>query len=111
MKYCSRCVYPENHPLYLTFDNNNVCSGCRVHEEKDIINWEDRYKRLENITNNYKNESGNNYDCIVPVSGGRDSYFILHTVIKKLGLNPLLVTYNSSYNTKIGIRKIGRAHV
>ncbi|MEZ4752918.1 MAG: hypothetical protein R3A13_01235 [Bdellovibrionota bacterium] len=34
MKYCSRCLYPANHPLGLTFDEQDVCSGCRVHEEK-----------------------------------------------------------------------------
>ena len=35
MKYCKRCVYPENHPLGIIFDDEGVCSGCRLHEEKD----------------------------------------------------------------------------
>jgi N-acetyl sugar amidotransferase len=106
MYYCSRCTYPSNHPLYLTFDKKQVCSGCRTHEEKDEIDWSCRFKKLEDIVESYRNKSGNNYDCVIPVSGGKDSYFIVHTAIKTLGLNPLLVTFNSGYNTKIGIRNL-----
>lgn len=106
MKYCTRCLYPANHPLNLTFDANGVCSGCRVHEEKDSLDWSARFEQLKKITEGYKNRSGNKYDCIVPVSGARDSYFIVHTVMKKLGLRPLLVTYNKQYNTERGIRNL-----
>jgi len=77
-----------------------------VHEEKDSLPWDSRFKTLERITNAYRNKSGNSYDCIVPVSGGGDSYFITHIVTKVLGLNPLLVTYNHQYNTKVGIRNL-----
>lgn len=105
MKYCTRCVYPENHPLNLTFDNQGVCSGCRVHEEKDVLNWDERYGKLQELVDKYKNTSGNNYDCVVPVSGARDSYYIVNTVLK-LGLRPLLVTYNKHYNTEVGIRNL-----
>ena len=80
MKYCKRCLYPENHPLGIIFDEQGVCSGCRVHEEKDIIDWEKRGKKLERTLRAYKSESGKNYDCIIPVSGARDSYFIVHTI-------------------------------
>ena len=100
---CSRCLYSSVHPLHLTFDEEGVCSGCRVHEEKDELDWDERWSRLENIVNQYRNFSGNNYDCIVPVSGARDSHFIVDTVKNKLGLNPLLVTYNKHYNTDIVI--------
>ncbi len=106
MKYCIRCVYPQNHPLNLVFDSEGVCSGCRVHEEKDSLNWDERFEKLRRITAGYKNTSGRNYDCVVPVSGARDSYFIVDTVVKKLGLRPLLVTYNKHYNTERGIRNL-----
>jgi N-acetyl sugar amidotransferase len=56
--------------------------------------------------NAYRNKSGNNYDCIIPVSGARDSYFIVHTVKNIYGMNPLLVTYNKQYNTAEGIRNL-----
>src|SRR5687768_16244049 len=104
MRYCKRCLYPENHPLYITFDKEGICSGCRVHEEKDILDWAPRFQKLKDILLGYQSKSGNNYDCIVPVSGARDSYFIVHTLTKVYGLNPLLVTYNKHYNTRVGIR-------
>lgn len=106
MKYCKRCLYPENHPLNLTFDEYGVCSGCRIHEEKDTLNWKDRTKKLENILNKFRNTSGNSYDCIIPVSGARDSYFILHTIKNVMKMNPLLVSYNKHYNTNRGIRNL-----
>lgn len=105
MKYCTRCTYPANHPLNLTFDSQGVCSGCRVHEEKDALNWAERYEKLKELVGKYKNTTGGNYDCVVPVSGARDSYFIVSTVLK-LGLRPLLVTYNKHYNTSAGIRNL-----
>ena len=106
MNYCKRCLYPENHPLNIVLDEEGVCSGCRVHEEKDILNWDLREEKLRSILTGYKNKSGNNYDCIIPVSGARDSYFIVHTVKKVYGMNPLLVTYNKHYNTELGIRNL-----
>lgn len=104
MKYCKRCLYPENHPLNLTFDNDGVCSGCRVHEEKDEIDWAERKEKLRNLLNDFKSRSRSLHDCIIPVSGGRDSYFIVHTIKHEFGLNPLLVNYNKHYNTRMGIR-------
>lgn len=106
MKYCLRCLYPENHPLNIIINEDGLCSGCIIHEEKDQIDWDIKEKKLINILNSYKNKSGNNYDCIIPVSGARDSYFIVHTIKKKYGLNPLLVTYNKQYNTDVGIRNL-----
>lgn len=106
IQYCKRCFYSSAHPLNLTFDEEGVCSGCRVHEEKDELDWDLREKKLEQILISYKNQSGNNYDCIIPVSGARDSYFIVDTVKNKYGMNPLLVTYNKHYNTRVGIRNL-----
>ncbi len=106
MRYCKRCLYPENHPLNIVFDSEGVCSGCRVHEEKDELDWKIREIELEKILKGYQNSSGNNYDCIIPVSGARDSYFIVHTIKNVYGLNPLLVTYNKHYNTELGIRNL-----
>ena len=106
MKYCARCGYPENHPLYITFDREGVCSGCRIHQEKDELDWQGRALKLNKIFAAFRSESGQNYDCIVPVSGARDSYFIVHTVKKVYGMNPLLVSYNRHFNTERGIRNL-----
>jgi len=111
MKYCKRCLYPSNHPLNIVFDDEGICSGCRIHEEKDIIDWQEREIILKDILNNYKSSSGNNYDCIIPVSGARDSYFIVHKIKNEYGLNPLLVTYNKQYNTPQGIRNLANLRI
>ncbi|MBU0758597.1 MAG: N-acetyl sugar amidotransferase, partial [Nanoarchaeota archaeon] len=106
MRYCKRCLYPENHPLNITFDEEGICSGCRVHEEKDELDWKKRAELLKGIFEKYRNKSQDNYDCIIPVSGARDSYFIVHIVKNVYKMNPLLVTYNKHYNTEIGIRNL-----
>lgn len=111
MRFCSRCLYGSHHPLNITFDDAGVCSGCRVHEEKDCLDWVQRASRLRGILDGYRNRSGNNYDCIVPVSGARDSYFIVHTLKNVYGMNPLLVTYNKHYNTDVGIRNLANLRI
>lgn len=111
MKICKRCLYPANHPLHLTFNDEGLCSGCQVHEEKDILDWSERAKKLEGILDEYRNTSGNNYDCIIPVSGARDSYFIVHMIKNVYKMNPLLVTYNKQYNTDLGIRNLANLRI
>ena len=106
MRYCLRCGYPENHPLNIIFDDQGVCGGCRVHEEKDNLDWEERGKKLAALFDIFRSETGDNYDCVVPVSGARDSYFIVHTVKNVYGMNPLLVSYNRQFNTERGIRNL-----
>ncbi len=54
MKYCKRCIYPENHPLGITFDEKGVCSGCLVHEEKDRLDWEERFEKLRLLLAEYR---------------------------------------------------------
>jgi N-acetyl sugar amidotransferase len=104
--YCTRCLYPANHPLYITFDEQGVCSGCRVHEEKDRLDWSERLSGLQRLAREYRARSRSVHDCIVPVSGARDSYFVVHVVKHVLGLHPLLVSYNKHYNTQVGIRNL-----
>ena len=106
MNYCKRCLYPANHPLNITFDEQGVCSGCRVHEEKDALDWVERQERLKRIFDEYRTRSRSIHDCIIPVSGGRDSHFIVHVVKNVFGMHPLLVTYNKHYNTRMGIRNL-----
>ncbi|MCK6419253.1 MAG: N-acetyl sugar amidotransferase [Alphaproteobacteria bacterium] len=103
MQYCKRCAYPENHALGITFNQGGVCSGCIVHEEKDVLPWQEREQKLIKILNTYRNKDKNNYDCIIPVSGGKDSFFITDLIKNKYKMNPLLVSYNRLYNTKAGI--------
>lgn len=107
MKYCSRCLYPENHPYGIIFNQDGLCSGCIIHEEKNNINWLYKLNKLKKISENFKKQTKkNSFNCIVPVTGGSDSYFVVHFVKNILDLKPLLVHYNSQYNTKVGIRNL-----
>ena len=105
---CKRCLYSTSHPLGLVLDAEGICSGCRVHEEKDRLNWAERWDRLEQLVKPYRSRDSRNYDCIVPVSGAGDSHFIVHLVKERLKLKPLLVTYNRYYNTPLGIRNLAQ---
>ena len=106
MKFCKSCFYPENHPLGITFDSHGLCSGCQVHHEKDTNIWDEKRNRLQTILLHYKSKMQGRYDCIIPVSGGKDSFFTVHTIKNDFGLNPLLVSYNRYYNTAGGIRNL-----
>src|ERR1700730_7088151 len=106
MNYCTRCLYPANHPLHLTFDAEGVCSGCRVHEEKDLFDWPERREMLRAILDDYRTHTRTIHDCIIPVSAARDLYFIVDLVKNEFKMRPLLVTYNKHYNTRAGIRNL-----
>jgi N-acetyl sugar amidotransferase len=108
---CQRCLYPLSHPLGLVIDAEGICSGCRIHEEKDTLDWNERWSKLEKLVAGYKSSDKTNYDCIIPVTGGQDSYYIVHLVKEKLGLNPLLVSYNKYWNTEVGIRNLANLRI
>ena len=96
----------------LFFDNKGVCSACNNFSNRKKINWDNRKKELSKILNNYKDKNSTNWDCIVPVSGGKDSTYQVLKMIE-LGLNPLCVTATTCDLTTIGrsnidnIKKLG----
>jgi N-acetyl sugar amidotransferase len=106
MIHCKNCLYHNKHPLNITFDEQGICSGCIVHREKYEIDWDLKLKKLKKIIEPYKNSKRSIHNCIVPVTGGNDSYYIVHLVKNILGMNPILVTYNNHYNTGLGIRNL-----
>ena len=112
MRYCARCMYPENARPTIIFDEECVCSGCRYHESRSKqldINWDERVVMFEKIIEEAKRmakQRGNSHDCIVPVSGGKDSQFQVWLLKEKYGMNPLLVTFNHAYNTPAGNRNL-----
>ena len=111
IKFCKRCLYTTAHPLGLILDDDDICSGCRVHEEKDCLDWSARWEKLEVLVEPYRNKDSTNYDCIIPVTGAQDSYYIVYLAKEKLGLNPLLVTYNKYFNTPLGIRNLANLRI
>ncbi len=98
MKYCSKCLYPARG-INLNFDTTGICSACLAHDKYNQISddeWSNRKKKFIKILNDYKKNNKSDYDCIIPVSGGKDSYYQTHVIVTELGLKPLLVTYHGN---------------
>ena len=111
IQFCKRCLYTTSHPLGLTIDSSGICSGCRIHEEKYTLDWFDRFNKLKTLVQPYRSRSGINYDCVIPVTGGQDSYYTVFVAKELLGLNPLLVHYNKYFNTSLGIRNLANLRI
>ena len=110
MKYCSRCTYPIV-AVNLTMNEEGVCSGCIVNDEKQKLDWTSREQEFKDLVYSYQNKNASNYDCIIPVSGGKDSHFQVWYIKEVLGLNPLLVTYYTHNYTQTGeenLKNIGK---
>ena len=94
--YCSNCVYPVN-AVNLNFDENGVCTSCKTAQTFEEISsdyWIERKAKFEKLINQYKKDNNPNYDCLIPVSGGKDSFYQAHVIAKEYGLKPLLMTYH-----------------
>jgi N-acetyl sugar amidotransferase len=97
MDYCQRCVYPAI-AVNLHMDPEGVCSACRVAEQFEHMSdefWADRKRLFEDLIGKLQRKKGD-YDCVIPVSGGKDSYFQTHKMVIEYGLKPLLVTYHGN---------------
>jgi N-acetyl sugar amidotransferase len=95
---------PSSSAIPVEFDENGICSGCATASQKIEVDWNRRKKQFQNLLDQYQNNS--NYDCIIPVSGGKDSYFQVHMVKNVFKMNPLLVTYNANNWTKTGYENL-----
>jgi len=108
MKYCKRCIQPDTRPQ-IWFDEHQICGACLYEERKAEINWTQRERELTEISNHAKVESkkrGISYDCVIGVSGGKDSTFQALYMKEKLGLNPLLVNCIPDEITELGTYNI-----
>ena len=102
MKYCSNCVMPDTKPG-IVLDERGWCNACRTSEVKKKIDWEKRWQELSNIAEDIKKQNNPFYDCVVPVSGGKDSWYQALIISKKLGLKVVCVTLAAHMPTTEGI--------
>jgi N-acetyl sugar amidotransferase len=96
--YCKLCVYPI-FAVNLSIDLEGICSACRLSQqfnELDSDFWDHRKKLFEEEIERILKTTKGNYHCIIPVSGGKDSYYQIHKVVSDYELKPLLVTYNGN---------------
>lgn len=89
----------------LHIDNDGVCNACRAYEKRKEVDWEKRKKELLDILPRYRSADASQWDCIVPVSGGKDSTYQVVRMLQ-LGLNPLCVTATTCHLTEIGEKNI-----
>lgn len=101
LQYCVRCCMPETQEG-IKFDEFGICQACQSSEQKIHIDWVEREKSLRTLLEERKSKAGDNYDCIIPISGGKDSTFQLHILCKVYGLKPLAVTFSHNWFSATG---------
>lgn len=114
--FCAACVISNQRPnsavefrhtaaskkATIHFDEHGICDACRVAEEKhNTIDWEERERSLQALCDKYRSRTGA-YDCLVPGSGGKDSFYAAHVLKFKYGMNPLTVTWAPHIYTEWG---------
>ena len=105
LRYCVRCLYPDTKPE-LTFDQNGICSACINADMKEKIDWKQKRQEFIKILDKHRSKNKTNYDCIIPVSGGKDSTFQTYMIKKEFGLNPLVVNFHPDDQTDIGRKNL-----
>jgi N-acetyl sugar amidotransferase len=115
--FCARCTYSNQKPNSdkeykhtrsskkptLAFDQDGVCSACRVAEKKRQVDWASRDKQLRELCDRFRRTDGG-YDCVVPGSGGKDSFYAAHKLKYEYGMHPLTVTWAPHIYTDWGWR-------
>jgi N-acetyl sugar amidotransferase len=107
IKYCSKCLFPETKPD-LSFNDDGICSACLAAEEKNKgIDWKQREKEFYEIIEYYKQPIGKvGYDCLIPVSGGKDSTYQAYFMKEVCGMNPLCVCFETTAVTDLGQKNL-----
>jgi N-acetyl sugar amidotransferase len=93
IRFCIKCLQPDTRPN-IKFDNDGVCPPCNYAEVMKEVDWTERRSHLDEIIGFGKNNSHSGYDCIIGVSGGKDSTRQAVFVKEELNMNPLLVSLN-----------------
>jgi len=115
VKFCKECVISNQRPnselefkndeskkkSTIYFDENGVCSACHYSKIKNKIDWKEREKKLKVLCDKFRTNN-ENYDCLVPGSGGKDSAYTAHILKYKYNMNPLTVTWAPHLYTQIG---------
>jgi len=99
MRYCRRCILPDTRPN-LRLDSEGVCNACRSHASKPSIDWAQRARAFRDVAAHARARSPR-YDCLIPVSGGKDSTWQVVKCLEQ-GLTPLAVTWKTPARTPLG---------
>ena len=119
--FCQRCVTSNQKPISaiefqhtaasvkqaIHLDETDICDACRVTEKKASIDWQAREEELRALCDKHRSTDGS-YDCLVPGSGGKDSFVAAHMLKYKYGMHPLTVTWAPHVYTEWGWRNFQR---
>lgn len=101
LRYCTKCIMSETVEGQ-SFDEQGLCKTCQSQAQKQNIDWVARREVLGKILADAKANAGNNYDCVIPISGGKDSTWQMHVLVKVFNMKPLAVTFSHNWFTKTG---------
>lgn len=104
IRYCTQCLYPETKPD-LQFSADGVCSACTSFAARQAVDWDKRAEEFRSILKRFRSDKRDGYDCLVPVSGGKDSTYQVVRLLEH-GLNPLCVTATTDSLSEIGRRNL-----
>lgn len=105
MKYCKKCLMPDTRPG-IKFEKDGVCAPCHNYEKQKRTDWESRHKEFEKLCKKYRGKYGNSYDCVMAVSGGKDSHFQVYYMKEVMKMNPVLVSVGNIDWTETGRKNI-----
>lgn len=100
LRWCSQCLAMSTRPR-ISFDDQGLCNACVWAKKKQSLDWVDRESKLEKLLGAHRRSDGR-FDCVVPVSGGKDGSYVAHTLKTKWGMNPLSVTIKPPLPTELG---------
>jgi N-acetyl sugar amidotransferase len=104
---CAKCILPSSYPG-ITFDSNNVCNKCKEHENKfGSVDFNQTEPIIKKIFDNGKKKK-NRYDCVIGLSGGKDSSYVAYLCMEKYQLNPLCVTFDNGFLSEEASVNIGK---
>ena len=100
VSWCSNCLSMSTRPR-IKFDSRGWCNACQWAEKKKTLDWDSRQKKLADLLDKHRTTDGN-FDCLVPVSGGKDGSYVAYNLKHKHGMNPLAVTITPALALPLG---------
>lgn len=100
LRWCSHCLAMSTRPR-ISFDDRGWCNACRWMEKKKTLDWSARQKELEQLLKKHRRNDGH-FDCLVPVSGGKDGSYVAYNLKHKYGMNPLCLTVTPALSLPLG---------
>lgn len=91
MKFCKNCLMPDTRPG-ITFNKDGICIACQNNAKKENVDWSSRFDELKVLCDKYRRKEEGQYDCIIAVSGGKDSHYQVYVMKELMNMNPLLIT-------------------